>query len=143
MRLEPGSAPAQLEETPLTVPGSFPLAADNILIQLELAGRKSSLDPCGTLKATELYVGDLASPLVLRGLRPGDHYWPEGDLRDRTLKELFQSARIPSWRRRDWPMITSGTKILWVRQFGAAKEFSASARRKGRILRVIEIAGGK
>ncbi|MEQ1945753.1 MAG: tRNA lysidine(34) synthetase TilS [Bryobacteraceae bacterium] len=149
MRLEGGQSASPLQETQLEIPGSYPIDGDNTLIRLELFDGPSAPNPCVNLKATELYLGDLTSPLVLdgplvlRGWRSGDHYWPAGDSRERTIQELFQSARVPSWRRRDWPMITCGTKILWIRQFGVAKEFAAGAR-SGRILRVAEIvAGGK
>jgi hypothetical protein len=38
---------------------------------------------------------------------------------------MFQKARIPSWKRGFWPIVTRGSKILWVREFGAAAEFAA------------------
>jgi hypothetical protein len=40
---------------------------------------------------------------------------------------MFQKARIPSWRRSSWPILLSGDRILWSRQFGVAKEFFAAA----------------
>lgn len=58
--------------------------------------------------------------LQLRGWNPGDRYRPCGALRDQKLKEMFQTARIPSWKRRLWPIVTFGSKILWAREFGAA-----------------------
>jgi len=142
IRLEPQSTRATLPETELKVPGSYPIRGDNTIIQLELADRKSGVHPCGTLKATELNVRETSAPLVLRGWRPGDHYWPAGDSRGRTLQELFQTARIPSWRRHEWPMISCGDKILWVRQFGAAREFVAGPG-PGAVLRVTEVSGGR
>ncbi|MEQ1884696.1 MAG: tRNA lysidine(34) synthetase TilS [Bryobacteraceae bacterium] len=147
IRLEGGPPASPLQETRLEIPGNYPIASDNTLIHLELVDAPSMPDPCANLKAAELYVGEISSPLVfdnplvLRGWRSGDRYWPASDTRERTIQELFQSARVPSWRRRDWPMITSGSKILWVRQFGAAKEFAAGARR-GKVLRVVEMIGG-
>jgi tRNA(Ile)-lysidine synthase len=141
MRLESASAGAALSETELKVPGAYPIPGDSIIIQLELSVKKSSTHPCGTLKATELSVQKTAAPLVLRGWRPGDQYWPEGDSRSRTLQELFQAARIPSWRRRVWPMISCGDKILWVRHFGAAKEF-APGRDGGLVVTVTEVSVG-
>ncbi len=61
-------------------------------------------------------------PLELRGWLPGDHYRPQGHSRDRKIQEMFQKARVPCWRRASWPMIASGDKILWARQFGMAED---------------------
>ena len=58
--------------------------------------------------------------LELRGWRDGDHYRPRGRKRDQKLKEMFQKGRIPSWKRRFWPIVTRGSKILWAREFGPA-----------------------
>lgn len=64
----------------------------------------------------------LFPPLELRGWLPGDHYRPQGHSRDRKIQEMFQKARVPCWRRASWPMIASGDKILWARQFGMAED---------------------
>jgi tRNA(Ile)-lysidine synthase len=90
-----------------------------------------------TLKAAELNLRRLPAALELRGWRPGDHYRPEGQIRDQKIKEMFQRARVPSWRRPSWPIVSSGDKILWVREFGAAAEFAAGSE-TGPVLRVWE-----
>ena len=87
---------------------------------------------CANLKA------ELAAPVVLRGWKPGDHYRPVGKSRDHKLKEMFQNAKIPLWRRRTWPILESGGKILWAREFGPAAEFAAKGR-PGRVLRVWDL----
>jgi tRNA(Ile)-lysidine synthase len=68
-----------------------------------------------------------AARLELRGWRAGDHYRPWGRSRDQKIQEMFQKARIPSWKRSFWPILTNGSKILWVREFGAAAEFAWEA----------------
>ena len=83
--------------------------------------------PCATLKAAELGLDRVPGPVLLRSWRPGDQYCPVGHRRDRKVHDLFQRARVPSWRRTDWPIVTGGGKILWARQFGAAAEFAAGA----------------
>jgi hypothetical protein len=35
---------------------------------------------------------------------------------------MFQKARVPSWKRAFWPIVTTGSKILWARDFGPAAE---------------------
>ena len=44
---------------------------------------------------------------------------------------MFQKARVPSWKRSFWPIVTSGSKILWAREFGAAAEFATERGRAG------------
>jgi hypothetical protein len=36
------------------------------------------------------------------------------------LKDLFQRAKVPSWKRADWPIVESGGRIAWTREFGPA-----------------------
>jgi hypothetical protein len=58
------------------------------------------------------------------------------------MKELFAAARIPSWRRSHWPMVTCGDNILWARQFGAAAEYAAAEAEETQsspILRIFEV----
>jgi tRNA(Ile)-lysidine synthase len=59
--------------------------------------------------------------LELRSWQPGDAYQPAGSGRSRKLKEMFHSARIPSWERLGWPMITKEGHIIWTRLFGPAE----------------------
>jgi tRNA(Ile)-lysidine synthase len=80
-------------------------------------------EPCATLKVESCWF-QIRSPLVLRGWRPGDRYRPAGQSRDQKIQEMFQKARVPSWRRTFWPILASEDKILWSRQFGVADEFA-------------------
>ncbi|HEY7334260.1 MAG TPA: tRNA lysidine(34) synthetase TilS [Bryobacteraceae bacterium] len=77
------------------------------------------------------------SPLELRTWRAGDHYHPARGHRVYAIQELFQRARVPSWRRHVWPIVSAGPKILWVSQFGAAAEFAAQ-NEGGPVLRIWE-----
>lgn len=94
----------------VTVPGNYPAPDGSTEIRIE--------NPCANLKV------ELTAPIQLRGWRHGDHYRPVGRFRDQKIKELFQSARVPCWRRAAWPILSSGNKILWAREFGVAEEFA-------------------
>jgi tRNA(Ile)-lysidine synthase len=76
---------------------------------------------CVSLKVRGPSVG----ALQLRAWRAGDRYRPTGSKREYTLRKLFQRARVPSWQRRSWPILSIGPEILWARQFGVACRFSA------------------
>jgi tRNA(Ile)-lysidine synthase len=67
----------------------------------------------------------LRGPLAVRNWRPGDRYAPEGS--EKKIKQLFQRDRIPIWERQGWPVMTSGDKIVWAKQFGVAAEVAPSS----------------
>ncbi len=140
LRIAPlAAARAAIHPLTINVPGTYATGDGEIRLEIAKGGstQGSQIDEtaesaCANLKA------ELASPIVLRGWKPGDHYRPVGKSRDHKLKEMFQTARIPAWRRRTWPILESGGKILWAREFGPAEEFAASGRR-GRVLRVWDL----
>jgi tRNA(Ile)-lysidine synthase len=115
------------------VPGVYPSPDSAGEIHLEIAGKRPAR-VCATLKA-DLCWSRVPAPLELRGWRPGDHYRPFGRNRDQKVKDMFQRARVPSWRRQSWPILTGGGKILWAKGFGVAAEF-APGDQVGPILRV-------
>lgn len=138
------AAPAGLTAAPLPrivrIPGGIPCAyptADGTAIYLEKAARRQPPPNDATLRVAELSLDRLPATLELRGWNPGDEYCPAGQTHGRKVKEMFQQARIPSWRRHNWPIVSSGPTILWARQFGAAVEFTAG-RGKGPVLRIWE-----
>ena len=88
------------------------------------ATAKPSGSPCVRLK----WKGQSASAILeLRGWQDGDRYQPSGKRRVQNIQEMFQKARVPSWRRIFWPILTDGCKILWARDFGPAAEFVAES----------------
>lgn len=101
----------------VTVPGTYTSPDGAGQIRFDLAETRSP--SCANLKL------ELAVCMDLRAWRPGDHYHPVGRSRDQKIKEMFQSARIPSWRRQHWPIVECGGKIVWARGFGPACEFAA------------------
>jgi tRNA(Ile)-lysidine synthase len=112
---QPTSSPREIRP-----PGKFPSPDGLSEICVDFA-QISDAEACATLGVEACWFQS-CSPLVLRGWRPGDHYRPAGQSRDHKIQEMFQKARVPSWRRASWPILTSEDKILWSRQFGVAHE---------------------
>ena len=124
LRLEvPGGPGPRSADMP--VPGRQLAPDGNSMICLEVIDQEQADTACATLKS-DLYLRKFPERLVLRGWKPGDRYCPVGHASDWKLKELFQRARVPSWRRPFWPILCCGDKILWTRDFGPAAEFSGS-----------------
>lgn len=65
-------------------------------------------------------------PLAVRGWRPGDRMIPEGSTEPRRLKGLFRDAGVDAARRRDWPVVVAGDKVVWVP--GVRRALAAAAR---------------
>ncbi len=140
----------------LTIPGSYAAPDGNSLLRLEVADGSAwkeesapsvkipgepdgpgSRRACATLRTVVLGLNRIPGELHLRGWRPGDRYRPTGDTRVRKVAEMFAKARIPSWQRPEWPIIMSGTGIVWARRFGVAAEFAAEGQ-SDRVLRISE-----
>ena len=68
----------------------------------------------------------LSGNLLLRNWRPGDQYRPQGASQVEKIKTLFQTARIPIWERRHWPVLVDAGEIVWSRRFGPAAQFAAN-----------------
>ncbi|MEO8097123.1 MAG: tRNA lysidine(34) synthetase TilS [Acidobacteriota bacterium] len=118
------------EPIAVKVPGEYSWDFDNMLIRLDLAESPQQREACVTLGV--LAEGDT---LKLRAWQPGDRYRPAGSAREQKLKDLFQKARVPSWRRVSWPILTVRDKILWAKGFGVSAEHSV-ARRAGIYFRI-------
>lgn len=126
LRIEPANTPTWDPRTvTVDIPGTYATFEGSIHLEIGESAGISTAISCVNLKAELAESRFSRGPIVLRSWQAGDRYRPVGESRDRKLKELFQNARIPSWRRAGWPILECGGKILWAREFGAAKEFSA------------------
>jgi tRNA(Ile)-lysidine synthase len=129
---EPALGPVSLK-----APGEYPAPDGKTLIVLEFTDKVRRRDGYATL-GEELNLRRLPESLELRGWRPGDQYQPLGSAREQKIKDLFQQARVPSWRRTCWPILTSEGEILWSRKFGVAAGL-AGGEGSGRRLSIREI----
>jgi tRNA(Ile)-lysidine synthase len=139
LQFAPLTGPTLLAPQEINPPGTYPSpdGLSRICVDGAQIDSEPPSDACATLKVEACWF-QRCSPLVLRGWRPGDHYRPVGQLRDQKIQEMFQKARVPSWRRASWPILTGGGKILWSRQFGVAQEFAVLGDNRA-ILRIWEL----
>jgi tRNA(Ile)-lysidine synthase len=68
------------------------------------------------------------APLILRNWHPGDAYTPCGRRQPRKLKQMFLAARVPLGARRNWPLLESAGRVIWVRGMPLAEGFRANER---------------
>lgn len=129
-------------------PGSYPHPGTGGAFRIEVVDKKvgftlpeharRSLYNSGS----DFLDGDrLSGPLVLRSWQPGDRFQSGTLPAEERLKSLFHRHRIPSWERKLWPILLCEERIVWTRQFGAAK-WAAAGPESGRIWSVVEEPAG-
>jgi len=76
-------------------------------------GELLALPDGGTLSLVDTKVR-LAQPIQVRLRQGGERIKPAGDIYTRELRDLFQQAMIPPWRRFGVPLLYVGTEIVGV-----------------------------
>jgi tRNA(Ile)-lysidine synthase len=61
----------------------------------------------------------IAAELKVRNWRPGDRFWPAHTKAAKKIKELLQERHVVGPGRKLWPVVVSGTDVVWVRGFPA------------------------
>jgi tRNA(Ile)-lysidine synthase len=61
----------------------------------------------------------LAGELKVRNWRPGDRFWPAHTKVPKKIKDLLQERQVTGPERKLWPVVVSGTEVVWVRGFQA------------------------
>ena len=65
----------------------------------------------------------LSQELRVRNWRPGDRFWPAHTKAPKKVKELLQQHRVTGSDRKLWPVVVSGSDIIWVRGFPGSSQF--------------------
>jgi tRNA(Ile)-lysidine synthase len=89
----------------------------------------------------ELDEEKLQGELHVRVWQPGDRFRPAGRREPILLKKLFQIARIPSWERKNWPIITDGVNIVWANRFGVDQRFVVNSDTRNILRFAAQISG--
>ena len=59
----------------------------------------------------------LATELRVRNWRPGDRFWPAHTKCPKKIKELLQERHVTGAERQFWPVVESGSEVVWLRGF--------------------------
>ncbi len=90
----------------------------------------------------QLDPGLLAPALRVRNWRPGDRYWPEHTKSPAKVKELLQVRRLARPEKSLWPVVVSGSDIVWVPGFAVPARYRAPET-GGRVVVLEEVTAGK
>ena len=67
---------------------------------------------------------DAGLALSLRLRHGGERIRPQGRSHTKSVKALFQEARIPPWQRADWPLLYAGNELVAVPNLAVADGFA-------------------
>jgi len=122
------------------VPGTIAIPGTKLSVSLEIVDNSETSGSSYYVYNNEMGCLDwnrLPGSTRLRSWHHGDRYQPKGSAGEIKIKDLFQQARVPVWERQGWPVLESGERIVWSRQFGAAAWCAAGPETR-LILRVSE-----
>jgi len=106
-------------EYPLPIPGSTPVPEVNSRFQTLLVPRNrvKEYNPDHLLNRALL-----GKELRVRNWRPGDRFGPAHTKAPKKIKELLQGPDLPGKQRKLWPVVVTGSQIVWVRGFPTPAE---------------------
>jgi tRNA(Ile)-lysidine synthase len=111
---------------PLKIPGEVFIPQLGLTFQFKIIGPGAPPEAYNRYGAAGLDPLKLSGPLVLRNWRAGDRFWMSGSRKIRNLKDIFFERKIPLRRRKLWPVLACGEKIVWVRDLAPAHGVAAS-----------------
>jgi tRNA(Ile)-lysidine synthase len=128
-------------EIPLPDAGAAAIEVPELRARFYLKAIDWPSTPRDTKQGTDALDADrLTPPLVLRNWRPGDACHLPGKRRAQKLKEIFAEGRISLGDRKNWPVLTSTGRIVWMRGWPPAADFSARVdTRRGILVRLEEV----
>lgn len=80
-------------------------------------------------------------PVAVRLRRGGERFQPQGARSRRTLKNLFQEARVPPWQREVLPLITCSDDVVWVPGLGIDQRYRCPPGQPGLLPRWLAARG--
>ena len=136
----------QVEVTP-ELPANLPFHSGRLTISGINPGERNCVTVNEESGASAMLDGETTHnalaglPLHVRNWQPGDRFQPLGSVHPIKIKTLFQEFRILLWERRHWPVVVAGREIVWVRCFGVAAEFAATAESRSTLQLRFELSG--
>jgi len=114
----PSRTPRKLDyEYCLSIPGSVQVQETESRFEAVLVSGNAA----GGYNPENLLDRSLLAPeLKVRNWHAGDRFWPLHTKGPKKIKELLQQQHVTGSERKLWPVVVSGTDVVWVRGFSAA-----------------------
>ena len=129
LRFEPQAALNQASaagyDYPAPIPGQVSIPQVNLLVHLHLkplakddaAYNRQASQPQEVFCHEDGSLKPLASAATLRvrNWHEGDRFRQAHSAREKKVKDLLQEMKVPRELRRNWPVVSSGEKVIWVK----------------------------
>jgi tRNA(Ile)-lysidine synthase len=104
----------------LAVPGSTAVPEINSRFQVVVVpgNRVEEYNPDHLLNCALL-----SKELCVRNWRPGDRFWPAHTKAPKKIKELLPGNKATGPERKLWPIVVSGSEVVWIRGFPTPAKF--------------------
>jgi tRNA(Ile)-lysidine synthase len=113
---------------PVKIPGEIIVPQVGLIFRFKILGAN---DPPAAYNDSGLVGLDplkTSGKLVLRNWRAGDRWSTSGSARTRNLKEFFDQRKIPLSRRKIWPVLACGERIVWTQGLASPSAAAATGR---------------
>ena len=128
-----GPAPAPYEYQ-VRVPGACVIPVTGKRLLFDLASRDPTEQGYNGIGGYLVDLELVQNPLTVRNWRPGDRLESPSGQGRKKIKTLLLERRIPAEQRKLWPVVLSGSQIVWVRGFPVARPFRMGPARQVGIL---------
>jgi len=116
-------------EYSLPVPGAVDVPETGSRFESVLISEKGAYNPDHLLNRTAL-----RDELCVRNWRPGDRFWPPHTKAEKKIKELLQERHLTGAEKTGWPVVVSGSAIVWVRGFAVPRALRAESKTNQAVL---------
>lgn len=118
--------PGKIGEQTINPPGKVVMRDAGFLLEA-LFSTPGEVLPEGK-NAVVLDAGDMVFPLVVRGRREGDYFYPLGFGKRKKLQDFFVDEKVPRDVRDSVPLVVSGDSVVWVAGYRADERFRITER---------------
>lgn len=84
----------------------------------------------------------LGPELHIRNWRAGDRFWPSHSKAPKKIKELLQERHVNGPERKLWPVVLSGSEVIWMRGFAAPRKLQAKVGAEAVLIRETPLEHG-
>jgi tRNA(Ile)-lysidine synthase len=114
---------------------NYPIEIGTVLripeARLEFRSEATSAPPAalpGDLMETVFDLALLSGTLSVRNFHRGDRFQPLGMTGHKKIKDLFIEKHVPVSIRSQWPLLVTGTEILWIPGYGRSAAAAVSTK---------------
>lgn len=121
--------PVKLGAYSLDIPGEVVLREAGVLIKATVSekGQSGKVSEGQRKETIELDADKVQIPLVVRGRKEGDFFYPAGFGKKKKLQDYFVDEKVPRDERDKVPLVLSGEDIVWIAGYRGDERFNITS----------------